>query len=177
MPESRYPPLTMKTYVEFIQPDKKIPAGRATNIEVDHRDPKKLDIPAKTDIFYFYDSPIGNAYFSSTEQYNTSKFYIVATKLLTRDDVKELIAGRKHSNLQQVIWDVKIEQNSLFALTRNNNIEVVGKDNIVVDAKGQQLWPKPRVKKQLAKDFNTATEREIKVSRPIVLKKAAPPAP
>lgn len=167
----------MKTYVEFIQPDKKIPAGRATNIEVDHRDPAKLDIPAKTDIFYFYDSPIGNAYFSSTEQYNASKFYIVATKLLTRDEVKELIAGRNYTAMQQVIWDVKIEKNSLFALTRNRNIEVVGKDNIVVDAKGQQMWPKPRVKKQLVKDFSTATTREIKVSRPLVLKKLPPPGP
>jgi hypothetical protein len=168
----------MKTYVEFIQPDKKIPAGRATHIVVDHRDPLKLDIPAKTDIFYFYDSPIGNAYFSSTEQYNTSKFYIVATRLLTRDEAKVLIAGRPaKSPMTQIVWDVKLEKNHLFALTRNNNIEVVGKDNIVVDAKGQQMWPKPRAKKQLAKDFNTATEREIKVSRPIVLKKAAPPTP
>jgi hypothetical protein len=168
----------MKTYVEFIQPDKKIPAGRATNIEVDHRDPLKLDIPAKTDIFYFYDSPIGNAYFSSTEQYNASKFYIVATKLLTRDEAKELIVGQAHiqqNKIAQVIWDQRLEKNELFALTRNNNIEVVGKDNIVVDAKGQQIWPKPRVKKQLVKDFNTATEREIKVSRPIVLKKGPSP--
>lgn len=168
----------MKTYVEFIQPDKKIPAGRATNIEVSHRDPTKLDIPAKCDIFYFYDSPIGNAYFSSTEQYETSKFYIVATQLLTRDEAKELIAGHAHiqqNKIAQVIWDQKLEKNSLFALTRNKNIEVVGKDNIVVDAKGNQMWPKPRVKKQPMPDFNTATEREIKVSRPLTLKKAPPP--
>jgi hypothetical protein len=168
----------MKTYVEFIQPDKKIPAGRATNVEVGHRDPLKLDIPAKCDIFYFYDSPIGNAYFSSTEQYNASKFYIVATKLLTRDEAKELIAGRAMKNpMSQIVWDVKLEKNSLFALTRNNNIEVVGKDNVVVDAKGQQMWPKPRQKKQATPVFNTATEKTMTVGRPLVLKKPSPPKP
>lgn len=161
----------MKTYVEFIQPDKKIPAGRATNVEVDHRDPRKLDIPAKCDIFYFYDSPIGNAYFSSTEQYDCSKFYIVATKLLTRDEAKELIAGKPRTSMAQIVWDVKLEKNHLFALTRNGNIEVVGKDNIVVDAKGNAMWPKPRAKKQPAKEFNTATERAITVRKPLALKK------
>lgn len=167
----------MKTYVEFIQPDKKIPAGRATNVEVDHRDPKKLDIPATCDIFYFYDSPIGNAYFSSTEQYNASKLYIVAKKLLTRDEAKELVSGHFDKNaMHQVVWDAKLENNSLFALTRNNNIEVVGKDNIVVDAKGQQIWPL-QPEKKYALEFNTATERTMTVGRPLVLKKPSPPKP
>ncbi|MEZ0259377.1 MAG: hypothetical protein ACAH80_00105 [Alphaproteobacteria bacterium] len=166
----------MKTYVEFIQPDKKIPAGRATVVEVEHRDPAKLSIPAKTDILYFYDSPRDVKDDPGGDQHNCSKFYIVATKLLTREEAKELIAGRPLNAMSQIVWDVKLEKNSLFALTRNRNIEVVGKNNIVVDAKGQQLWPKPRVKKQLVRDFNTATERAITVGKPLKLKGAGPKA-
>jgi hypothetical protein len=165
----------MKTYVEFIRPSKKIPAGIATNAEVSSRDPEKLEIPASCDIFYFYDSPIGNAYFSSTEQYNCSKMHIVARKLLTRDEAKELIAPRlKKSEAARIIWDAKLENNRLFALTRNNNIEVVTKDNIVVDADGQRLWPKSRAAKTLNVEFSAALERDISVKKPVRFRQKPP---
>ncbi len=158
----------MKTYVEFIRPSKKTPAGIATNAEASSRDPRKLDIPASCDIFYFYDSPIGNAYFSSTEQYNRSKMYIVARRLLTRDEAKQLIAPRlKKDQAARIVWDAKLENNRLFALTRNNNIEVVTRDNIVVDADGQRLWPRPRAKKTLAFEFDAALDHDISVKKPV----------
>ena len=167
----------MKTYVEFIRPSKKIPAGEATTVEVESRDVATLDIPPRCDIFYFYDSPIPNTAFAATEQYNCSKFYIVARKLLTREEAKELVAPglKKKGTLSQLIWDVKLEKNRLFALTRNNNIEVVGRDNIVVKADGEQLWPKPRVKRKLGVAFDTALDRDISVKKPLTLKRAPKP--
>ncbi|TAL27978.1 MAG: hypothetical protein EPN97_15615 [Alphaproteobacteria bacterium] len=167
----------MKTYVEFIRPSKKIPAGEATTAEVESRDVLKLDIPPRCDIFYFYDSPIANPDDAANDQRNCSKFYIVAKKLVTRDEAKKLIAPRMaKSEMARVIWDVKLENNRLFALTRNNNLEVVTRDNIVVDANGQQLWPKPRRKRALTQDFNTALDHDISVKKPVRLK-LKPPAP
>lgn len=161
----------MKTYVEFIKPSKKIPAGEASTAEVADRDVSTLDIPPRCDIFYFYDSPIANPDDAANDQRDCSKFYIVAKKLLTRDEAKKLIAPRiAKSEMARIIWDVKLENNRLFALTRNNNIEVVGRDNIVVDAKGGQLWPKPRRKRELKLDFNTALDHDISVKKPVRLK-------
>ena len=167
----------MKTFVEFIRPSKKIPAGEATTVEVQNRDVTALKIPPRCDIFYFYDSPADDIAFAPNDQRNCSKFYIVARKLVNRDEAKELVAPglAKKGALSQLIWDVKLEKNKLFAVTRNNNIEVVGADNIVVDADGNQLWPKPRAKRKLAVTFNTALDRDISVKKPITLKR--PPAP
>lgn len=167
----------MKTYVEFIRPSKKIPAGEATTAEVESRDVSKLDIPPRCDIFYFYDSPIANPDEAANDQRNCSKFYIVAKKMVTRDEAKKLIAPRMaKSEMARIIWDVKLENNRLFALTRNNNIEVVGRDNIVVDADGKQLWPKVRKKRELKQDFNTALDHDISVRKPVKLK-PRPPQP
>lgn len=165
----------MKTYVEFIRPSKKIPAGEATTAQVDHRDPEKLDIPSRCDIFYFYDSPIDDLRRAAEDQRNCSKFYIVARKLLTRDEAKELIAPRlKKGAKLNLVWDAKLENNRLFALTRNDNIEVVGRDNIVVDAKGNQLWPKRRQKRELSVAFDAALARDIKVKKPLRLRTPRP---
>ncbi|MEZ0224310.1 MAG: hypothetical protein ACAH83_07150 [Alphaproteobacteria bacterium] len=168
----------MKTYVEFIKPSKKIPAGEATVVEVSSREVSKLDIPPRCDIFYFYDSPANSpADDPGGDQHNCSKFYIVAKKLLTRDEAKTLIAPRMaKSEMARIIWDVKLQKNRLFALTRNNNIEVVGRDNIVVDADGKQMWPKPRRKRELKQDFNTALDHDISVRKPVQLK-IRPPQP
>jgi hypothetical protein len=167
----------MKTYVEFIRPSKKIPAGEATTVEVNSRDVSKLDIPARCDIFYFYDSPIGNIKFAANEQHNCSKFYIVARKMLTREQAKALLAPRlAKSEMARIVWDAKLENNRLFALTRNDNIEVVDKNNIVIDAEGTQLWPKVRCKKQLSFSFNAALDHDIAVKKPLRFK-PRPPQP
>ena len=167
----------MKTYVEFIRPSKKVPAGLASTEEVESRDVAKLKIPPRCDIFYFYDSPIGNTDFAATEQYNCSKFYIVARKLLTRDEAKELVAPglAKKGTLSRIVWDVKLEKNRLFALTRNGNIEAVTGNNIVVDAEGKQLWPKPRARRKLAAAFDAALDHDIRVKKPLKLQR--PPRP
>jgi hypothetical protein len=158
----------MRTYVEFIRPSKKIPAGEATTVCVDHRDPAKLDIPARCDIFYFYDSPIEDIDMAANEQHNCSKFYIVARRLVTRDEAKKLIAPKlKKDTMSRIIWDARLENNRLFAVTRNNNLETVGRDNIVVDADGRQLWPKLRQKKQLVVAFDAALDHDIRVKKPL----------
>jgi hypothetical protein len=165
----------MKTYVEFIRPSKKIPAGEASTAAVEDRDVLRLDIPPKCDIFYFYDSPINDPDRAAEDQQNCSKFYIVAVKLLTREEAKKLIAPRiRKGGMSRIIWDAKLENNRLFALTRNNNIEVVSRNNIVVDARGRQLWPKVKLHKPLQKEFNAALEHDIRVRRPLRIK---PPKP
>jgi hypothetical protein len=168
----------MKTFVEFIRPSKKIPAGEAETAAVESRDVTKLDIPPRCDIFYFYDSPIDDPGRAAEDQRNCSKFYIVARKLLTRDEAKQLIAPRlaKKDRMARVIWDVKLEKNRLFALTRNDNIEVVGRDNIVVNADGQQMWPKARPKRELKVDFDAALDHDISVKRPVRFR-PRPPEP
>jgi hypothetical protein len=167
----------MKTFVEFIRPSKKIPAGIATTKEVESRDPAVLDIPARCDIFYFYDSPIADPDKAANEQHDCSKFYIVALRLVTRDEAKKLIAPRmQESDMARIIWDAKLEKNRLFAVTRNDNLEVVGPDNIVVDADGKQLWPKVRQKRALAVDFDAALDHDISVKKPVRFR-PRPPQP
>ena len=167
----------MKTYVEFIRPSKKIPAGIASTEEVEDRDVSKLNIPARCDIFYFYDSPIADKNRAANEQHDCSKFYIVARKLLTRDEAKKLVAPglAKKGALSQIIWDVRLEKNRLFALTRNGNIETVTRNNIVVDADGKQLWPKPRRARKLGPAFDAALDHDIEVKKPLKLQKRPRP--
>lgn len=155
-------PKKLKTYVEFIRPDWKIPAGAATVVEVDSRDIRKLDIPAKCEIFYFYDSPIesGNIYDTQNEQYNVSRFHIVAERLLTRDEAREMLEPHyKNNPAAKAVWDVRLGQHDVFALTRNNNIEPVRKDSIVIDAQKNRLFPKPAP--DPLPDFKMAVERPV----------------
>lgn len=169
----------MKTFVEFIRPSKKIPAGEATTAEVESRDVSQLDIPPRCDIFYFYDSPISDPDRAAGKQYNCSKFYIVAKRLVTRDEAKKLIAPRlAKSEMARIIWDAKLENNRLFAVTRNNNLEVISSDNIVVDANGVQLWPKrrPKPRTKAALSFNAALDHDISVNKPVRFK-PRPPRP
>lgn len=157
----------MKTYVEFIRPDRNIPAGVATVAEVGDRDIRKLDIPPRCDIFYFYDSPVesGDIYDTQNEQYNVSRFHIVAERLLTRDEAKEMIAPHlEKSAMARLVWDARLEQNELFALTRNYNIEPVRKDSIVIDAQKNRLYPKPAP--QPLPDFNMAVARPVRAPKP-----------
>lgn len=134
----------MRSYVEFIRPERGNPQGISTTVEVKDRDIAKLPIPPSADFFYFYDSPDAlTPEQSKTDQRNISRFYIVAEKMITRDEAKELLtptlnaAARRRMN-----WDTRLEQHELFALTRSGNIEPVRKDSIVIDGARKQLYPK-----------------------------------
>lgn len=162
----------MKTYVEFIEPDRNNPAGRSTVVEVKDRDISKLSIPARCDIFYFFDSPAHNATpeAAQDEQYNISRFHIVADKLLTRDEAKKMVSNTLNTQQRaQMQWDIKLQQNEIFALTRTYNIEPVRKDSIVIDAAKKQLYPKPAP--EIAHDAGGRPEDNMKLSRPVVVPK------
>jgi polyhydroxyalkanoate synthesis regulator phasin len=162
----------MKTYVEFIEPDRNDPAGRSTVVEVKDRDISKLNIPARCDIFYFFDSPAHNTTVAAAqdEQYNISRFHIVADKLLTRDEAKKMISNTLNTAQRaQMQWDIKLQQNEIFALTRTFNIEPVRKDSIVIDAAKKQLYPKPVP--EIAHHAGGKPEDNMKLSRPVVVPK------
>jgi hypothetical protein len=164
----------LHTYVEFIRPSKTIPAGEATTRRVDSRDLENLDIPPRTTVFYFYDSPIADKDRAAEDQRNCSKFYIVAQKLLSRDQTRKIIAPRLEKNdTARIIWDVRIRQNRLFALTRENTIEPVTERHIVVDSAKKQLWPqarRPRPKHGPAVNFAVAVQKDVPVRKPLKIK-------
>ena len=154
----------MKTFVEFIRPTKSNPEGIATVVEVKSRDLADLDIPRMTDIFYFYDAdkPDGR-------QYNKSPLHIIAVQMLDREEAKELLVpGHRLRNPKNFSWDPRLEAHDLFALTRNNNIEVVTSKNIVLDTRKNQVWPKPSPKLSAAFNdkFNPALTKNIKPMKP-----------
>jgi hypothetical protein len=162
----------MKTYVEFIEPDRNNPAGRSTVVEVTDRDISQLSIPARCDIFYFFDSPTHNTTPAAAqdEQYNISRFHIVADKLLTREEAKKMVgASLTPAQRAQMQWDIKLQQNDIFALTRSYNIEPVRKDSIVIDGAKKQLYPKPIP--EIANDVAGKPEDNMKLTRPVVVPK------
>ncbi len=162
----------MKTYVEFIEPDRNDPAGRSTVVEVKDRDISKLSIPARCDIFYFFDSPAHNTTTAAAqdEQYNISRFHIVADRLLTRDEAKRMVtAALPAAQRSQIQWDAKLAQHDVFALTRGFNIEPVRKDSVVIDADKKQLYPKPAP--EIAPELAGRPEDNMKLTRPIAVPK------
>ncbi|MDI1228033.1 MAG: hypothetical protein PSY14_10145 [bacterium] len=162
----------MKTYAEFIEPDRNNPAGRSTVVEVKDRDISKLSIPARCDIFYFFDSPAHNTTTAAAqdEQYNISRFHIVADKLMTREEAKKMVtASLNTAQRTHMQWDIKLQQNDIFALTRSYNIEPVRKDSIVIDGNKKQLYPKPVP--EIADDLAGRPEDNMKLSRPISVPK------
>lgn len=147
----------MRSFVKFIRPDRKSSAGLSKVVEVKSRDLEKLDIPQACDFFYFYDASIN----PKDGHMNESSVHIVAERLLTREEAKLLLAPdpRTHG---QIKWDMKLEKNEIFALTRSNNIEPVSENNIVIDAKRSQLYPAPAPKPPLVPgDFKMVCERPI----------------
>lgn len=137
-----HPP--MRSYVEFIRVERGNPQGVSTTVEVKDRDVAKLPIPPSADFFYFYDSPDAlTPEQSKNDQRDISRFYIVAEKMVTREEAKRMIAPALNAAAKkQLVWDTKLEQNEFFALTRSGNIEPVRKDSIVIDAKRNQLYPR-----------------------------------
>lgn len=171
--------LGMKTYVEYIRPDRNIPAGVSAVAEVKDRDIQKLDIPRNCDIFYFYDSPADTGDIRDTQnaQYNVSRFHIVAERLLTREEAKKMIAPHLSKDaMAQIVWDARLEQHEVFALTRNRNIEPVRKDTIVIDAQKNRLYPKPAPDVTPKEDFDMALKRPVPAAHPATFKKRPPPS-
>ena len=145
--------------------------GRSTVVEVKDRDIAKLSIPARCDIFYFFDSPAHNTTTAAAqdEQYNISRFHIVADRLLTREEAKKMVSATLNTQQRaKMQWDIKLQQNDIFALTRSYNIEPVRKDSIVIDGSKKQLYPKPIP--EIANDAGKP-EDNMKLTRPVVVPK------
>jgi len=162
----------LKTYVEFIEPERGNPAGRSTVVEVQDRDLAKLSIPPHCDIFYFFDSPAHHATpaAAQADQYNISRFHIVAERLMTREEAKRMVAGALNRQQQtQMQWDLKLAQHEVFALTRGYNIEAVRKDSIVIDQHKKQLYPKPAP--VIAQDNAGKPEDNMKLNRALAVPK------
>jgi len=163
----------LKTFVEYIRPSRKSPEGISSTAEVTDRDIHKLDIPRNADFFYFYESD------ETGVQAACSPLHIVAVQMLTREEAKELLAPNLTEEARRRIsWDPRLEQNALFALTRNNNIEVVTPRHIVIDSRKNQLYPPPA--KPLPKatlEFNAATSREIRGMKPVRFRPLGPKGP
>lgn len=145
----------MRTFVKFIRPERGFPQGVGVVVPVQTRDISKLEIPPLADFFYFFDASIN----PKDGHMDQSPVYMVAERLLTRDEAKRLLvpdpADRAH-----IGWDKKLQENELFALTRNNNIEPVHKGAIVIDANKRQLYPKPAAPKP-AQAFKATVGRDI----------------
>ncbi|MBI1216622.1 MAG: hypothetical protein GC185_12490 [Alphaproteobacteria bacterium] len=174
----------LHTYVEFIRPDpaRRDRNGVSTTRKVDSRDLARLDIPAGTTVFYFYDSPEDDPRRAAKDQRNLSKLHVVARRLATRRDVKEMLlpraAGEEPPN---IIWDPRITANRLFAVTREDTIEPLTRHHVAIDIDKKQLWPKPqdpKRKTRLSRDFDTALKKDLLISKPIRLRpKPARPQP
>jgi hypothetical protein len=173
----------MKTYVAFIVPSPAAPEkGVAVPYAVDSRDFDALDIPVRACGFYFYDAPadIATAAETLSAQENTSKVYLLANTLLSRQDVKTLIAGGDHKSM---IWDPRIEAHDRFVVTRNNAVQQVTDRHIVINSDGKQLWPPHKTgndntrRKKLDDVFNPVLQKNIAVKKPLTLKPKNPKAP
>lgn len=161
----------MRSFVKFIRSQRGNPSGIGTAVEVKDRDLAKLNIPGNADYFYFYEASIN----PKDGHMNQSPVYIVAQKMLAREEAKLLLVPdpAQHAGIG---WDKRLEQNEAFALTRSGDIEPVGPSNIVIDAKKNQLYPEPAVKPAPAmkSDFSMKTRRPISAPAPATFKPRRP---
>lgn len=173
----------MKTYVAYIVPSAAAPEkGIAVPAPVDSRDFDKLDIPVRACGFYFYDAPadIQNLADTINHQANASKVYLLANTVISRQDVKDLIAGGDHKNM---IWDPRIEAHDRFVVTRNHAVQQVTDRHIVINSDGKQLWPPFNRRNNndnrntLDDVFNPVLQKNIALKKPLTLKQKKPPAP
>ncbi|MDE1153099.1 MAG: hypothetical protein PW788_11235 [Micavibrio sp.] len=156
------PPKGFRTYVEFNLASKRYPRGEVRVAAVDSRDLDKLDLPKRAAQFFFYDTPdtITDLYETQNDQQNASTFYLVAQRMLTRDeavllDPKEkhlegasdtLEHGRRLTDYQiaEAVWESKYDEDGVFALMRSGRVARVYDNNTVIDAKKRQLYPAPQ---------------------------------
>lgn len=129
-----------KTFVKFIRTRRG--AGHlayhseSITREVASRDLKQLEIPSGADFFYFFDKD----FVKNDAVLNPSKLYVVADKIVTREEAKLLIAPdpAMHAHIG---WDPRLEKNDRFAVTDAQTLEPVGEGHIVIDRQRRQLWP------------------------------------
>lgn len=151
----------MRTFVEYIVPNKKIPAGSAIVHEVQDRDIKKLDIPPNASEFYFFDSPTDSAdpYDAQNDQHNCSAFYLVGVRVVSAAEAKRLrrrprpargknahkpaALGLTQSQLREAFWQTDLKLHSHFAVMRSGKLRGIRDNNIVVNERAEQLYPKP----------------------------------
>lgn len=151
----------LRTFVEYIVPDKKIPAGAAIVHEVSDRDIKKLDIPPKATEFYFFDSPSTSPdpYDAQNDQHNCSPFYLVAVRVISADEARRLrrkpraprgkdankpiALGMTKAQLREAFWQTGLKIHSHFAVLRSGKLRGIRDNNIVVNERGEQLYPEP----------------------------------
>lgn len=134
-----------QTYVAFIVPDSSEPQkGIAVPFAVESRNLGDLDIPRTACAFYFYDAPAGlSPQESLLQKRSTSKEYLLAHETLTRHDVKTLLAGPDYKSLEgRMQWDPRVEEHDLFIVTRNNSIQPVTENHVVINARMEQIHPK-----------------------------------
>lgn len=170
----------MQTYVAYIVPSPQAPEkGVAQPVAVASRDIAKLDIPVRACGFFFYDAPahVADATESLNWQENASKVYLLANTLMTREDVKTLIAGpphTRHNNTMQ--WDPRIEFHDRFVITRNNAVQPVTDRHVVINSDKKQLWPafnksaKPQSDARMDEMFNPVLQKNIVIKKPLKLK-------
>lgn len=169
----------MRSFVEYIVPSKKIPAGSAIVHEVQDRDLGKLDIPPNAYELYFFDSPTQSAdpYDAQNDQRNCSAFYLIASRVITSEEAarqrrkdraaaavkkaatkrhsagkkpaakctaaRKRILGMTEKQLSEKFWQVSLMNHDHFAVSRQGHLMPVRKDNIVINDKGEQLFPIP----------------------------------
>lgn len=134
------PTADKKTFVKFIRTRRG--AGHlayhseSITQEVASRDLKQLKIPDSADFFYFYDTDAqkGDAVL------NPSKLYVVADKIVTREEAKLMISPDPAMHVH-IGWDPRLEKNDRFAVTQADTLEPVGDGHIVIDRQRRQLWP------------------------------------
>lgn len=173
----------MQTYVAFIVPHESEPQkGIAVPFAVESRNLQDLDIPLEACAFYFYDAPTGLTPRESLhEKSNASKEYLLAHETLTRHEIKVLLAGDDYPALRgRMQWDARVEDYELFIITRNNSVQPVTENHIVINSLRQQVYPlKPEGHgsvdpEHLASLFNPVLQKDILVpSLPDIRRRSA----
>ena len=173
----------MRSFVEYSVPHEKMPAGSAIVHEVQDRDIRKLDIPPNAHRFYFFDSPTDSKdpYDAQNDQQNCSAFYIVAARVITAEEAAKLrkkprpprgknagkivALGKTSAELGEAFWQVSLKTHSHFAVTRQGKIIPVGTEEIVINERFEELYPRP-ARTQAAKDVALIKLPEIRRRKP-----------
>lgn len=165
----------MQTYVAFIVPHESDPLkGIAVPFAVETRDIQQLDIPATACAFYFYDAPEGlTPQQSLGKKYNISKEYLLAHETLTKHQIKTLLAGEDYPSLEgRMQWDLRVERHETFIITRNNSVQPVTENHVVINSHRKQIYPELPANPDttidpatLSKLFNPVLQKDIMVPR------------
>jgi hypothetical protein len=164
-----------QTYVIFTLAADNINNSVLDIVPVPSRDIDALTIPADANRFYFFDAPanITDTYDAYQAAQNKSPEYIIAAKVLSRDEAAPIIRRYekyRHSAVFELLWEETLLNNDFFAHTRNGELIPLEDKNVtVIDADKNQLYPAPP-----PKDQGVALDRKVTVMRPIRIRKNDP---